>query len=428
MSDVLAPADSVGGPLTGASDARCAPGLTAFFPDVGFPNSSRREVSRTRLFLARTEAFGPALVVAMVLALAIGPGLTAFRGNPTGFVRFGREYVPVIHPPAGAVVDRWTGYDGQYFWVLARDPLLERDATMAAFTHQGFRLGRIGYPALAYALAGGQEDAIPWSLLAVNVITILALTLAFGAYARRRGWSGWWALGVGLLPGLEFVTMGDLSGAVAVAFMLGGLMAFERGKRWPAGCLLAAAGLTREAMLLAVVAVAVEEGARWWAGRRSPGALGRSIRAVWPVLVIPAAAFLAWRAYVGVRLGGATLPPATAFDLPMVGLLGQVPGVLRDGVAITMLWDLGCLVTIFAGIGAALLLVRRTLSAPAIAAALFGLMLLVLPFGSDWGYTRESTPLFAALLLGGLGQRARPAMTVGVAVSVLGALVPLMVG
>jgi hypothetical protein len=428
MSATLAPAESVCGPLTGAGEPAPAPRSISLQAGVELARSSWHGLSRARVVLARTQTFGPALVVAMVLGLAVGPGVAAFRGNPTGFVRFGREFVPVTHPPAGAVIDRWTGYDGQYFWVLALDPLLARHRTVAAFSDQGFRLGRIGYPALAYALAGGQEDAVPWSLLAVNVIAVLALTLAFAVHAQRRGWSGWWALGVGLLPGLLFVTMGDLSGAVAVAFMLGGLMACERDRRWLAAGLLGAAGLTREPMLLAVVAVAVEAGARWWPVRRSPGALRRTVGAVWPVLVIPAVVFLAWRGYVQVRLGSGTMPPATAFELPMFGLLRQIPGALQGGLTVTGIWDLAYLAGIFAGIGAALALVRRTLSAPAVAAALFGLVLLVLPFGSDWGYARESTPMFAALLLAGLGTRTRPAITVGVAVSVLGALVPLMVG
>jgi hypothetical protein len=176
------------------------------------------------------------------------------------------------------------------------------------------------------------------------------------------------------------------------------------------------------------VAVAIEQLAHWWSARRSPGALWRSARAVWPVLVIPAALFLAWRTYAQLRLGGTTAPPESAFDLPVLGLLGQVPATVRGGLTVTGIWDLACLVGIFAGIGAAFALLRRTVSAPAVAAVLFGVVLLVLPFSSDWGYARESAPLFAALLLAGLGQRDRPAMTVCRAVAVLGALVPLMVG
>ena len=386
-----------------------------------------RGASRLHLFLTRTQLWGPALVVAMVLGLTVGPGMAVYHGNPTGYVRFGRDFVFETHPPAGAYIDTQTGYDGQFFWVLALDPLLAHQSTIAAFSPQDYRLARIGYPALAYILAGGQEDAIPWSLLAINVMTVLALTGAFAAYARRRGWSGWWALAVGLLPGLQFVTMGDLSGGLATALMLGGLMAWERRRRWLAAVLLAGAGLTREPMLLAVVAIAIAEGNRWWSVRHDPGALRRAAR-VWPVLAIPAAAFLAWQVYLETRLTGGALPPVSAFDPPLIGLLSQIPGSLRGGLTLTAIWNLALLSGIFAGVITAAALVRRTLSAPVVAAVLFSAVVLVLPFGTDWGYSRESAPIFAALLLGALELRRRSAVAVCVFMGALGALMPLMVG
>lgn len=419
--------------LVSAESAAASVGWTAgetYAPRaaVGELTAARaRGASRLRLFLARTQMWGPALVVAMVLLLTVGPGLAVYHGNPTGYVRFGRLFVFETHPPPGAYIDTRTGYDGQFFWVLALDPLLLQQRTIAAFSPQNFRLARIGYPALAYLLAGGQEDAIPWSLLAINVMTVLALTIAFAAYARRRGWSGWWALAVGLLPGLQFVTMGDLSGALATALMLGGLMAWERQRRWLAAALLAGAGLTREPMLFAVVAVAISEGARWWQVRHESGALRRAAR-VWPVLALPAVAFLAWQIYLETRLNGGAMPPASAFDLPLMGLLKQIPGALRTGLTPTAVWNLALLGGIFAGVAVAFALVRRCLSAPIVAAALFSAVVLVLPFGTDWGYSRESAPIFAALLLGALERRERSAVAVCVFMGVLGALMPLMIG
>jgi hypothetical protein len=227
---------------------------------------------------------------------------------------------------------------------------------------------------------------------------------------------------------LQFVTMGDLSGALAVAFMLGGLMAWERRKRWPAAFLLAAAVLTREPMMLAVAAVSVEEGVRWWRAHHSPGALRRAVKAVWPVLATSITVFLAWHIYSQMRLGNSTLPSESAFKLPLVGLTNEVAKTLEGGLTLTGIWDLAYLAGIFAGIAAAFALIRRAITAPAIAAVLFSLVMLVLPFGTDWGYARESAPLFAVLLLGSLGQRTRPAITVCKAVSLLGALLPLMVG
>lgn len=382
-------------------------------------------LARTRSLLARTEAFGPVLVVAMVLVLIIGSGFSAQPGDPTVFVHFGRYFVNVLHPPPGAVIAPRTGYDGQYFWALAQDPLLLHGRTLA--TIPGYRLDRILYPAFAYALALGRVAAIPWTLLAVNVGAVLALTAAFGSYARRRGWSAWWALAVGLLPGLQFGVLGDLSGPLAMAFMLGGLMAWQQKQRWLAASLLSLAVLTREPMLLAVGAVGIEALAQWWARRHEPGALSQSARAVLPVLALPGAAFLAWQAYVYSRHAPGTLPPGSAFQWPLVSLLDQVGSAIRGGPSLSDVWDLAYLAAIAAGIAAAFRLIRDGVTAPAVAALLFGLLVLVLPFGSDWGYARETAPLFAALLLGGLERANRPAVAVCVAVGCLGALIPFTV-
>ncbi len=392
---------------------------------VGAP-PARRLAVHPREFLIRTQAFGPALIVATVLLFIIGPGLVTYRGNPTGFVRFGQEWVRDTHPPAGAVIDTKTGYDGQYFWALARDPLLLQRRTIAGFHDAGFRLQRIAYPALAYALAAGQESALPWTLLGLNVVVVIAITVAFSVYARRRGWSGWWGLAVGLLPGLQFATMGDMSDALAVALMLGGLMAWQCQRRWFAMGLLAGAALAREPMLLAVAAVAVDAGARWYPRRGEPGALRRAVRNAGPVVVGPTALYLAWQAYVHLRHGTGTSAPGTAFASPLTGLFNEAQRALAGNLNAASVWDLAYLALIVAGIGTALLLMRRGITAPAVAAVLFGLVLLFLTFGNDWSYTRLSAPLFAALLLGGLERRTPPALAACSAVAALGALVPFV--
>lgn len=393
---------------------------------AGWPErAGAKLMPRAQSVLVRTQAIGPVLVVAAVLAMILGAGFLAGRGNPTVFVHFGHQFVRATQPPPGALIARGTGYDGQYFWTLARDPLLLHGRTLAALP--GFRLQRILYPALAYALAGGRADLIPWTLLAVNVIAVLGLTAAFARYARGRGRSGWWALAVGLLPGLQFATLADLSGVLAIALTLGGLMAWEGERRWAAAGLLAFAVLTREAMLLAVAAIAVDAGARWWPRRRDRDALRRSARLVWPALALPVAAFLSWQAYIRLRQAPSSLPPISAFQWPLVSLMRQAGQLFAGRPTVSNLWDLAYLVAILTGIVAAFALVRRRISAPAVAAVLFGLMVPILSLSSEWGYTRESTPLFASLLLGGLAGRMRPAIRVCVVVAALGAVIPFVI-
>jgi hypothetical protein len=77
-----------------------------------------------------------------------------------------------------------------------------------------------------------------------------------------------------------------------------------------------------------------------------------------------------------------------------------------------------------AGIPAAIALVRQKATAAGIAAALFGLSLLVVVFGDPWSYTRLSAPMYAALLLGGLQQRNRPALVICAAAAAMTVVMP----
>ena len=388
-------------------------------PATGVPAAARRLTA---------DVIGPALLVSLALAMLVAAGLTTFGGNATGFVRFGQNFAAVIHPPHGAIVYSQAGYDGQYFWSLATDPLLLHHQTLTAFAAQAFRLQRIAYPALAFVLAGGRAAAVPWTLLLINVIVVLGATIAFSLYARRRGWSGWWALGLGLLPGFGFAVLADLSDVLAVTTMLGGMIAWGEGRRRPAAVLLTVAVLAREPMMLAVVAIGLQE---LLAARPSgPGLLAR-VRAAWSTAwpaVFPVAAFAIWQAYVHVRIGRSTSAPGTAFSAPFAAIVTEVGHALANSSPVNGGWDLIYLASMLGGLGVAIALVRRERSAPAIAAVLFGVMLLVLTFGYAWSYARLSAPMFACLLLCGLQRRHRGALGICAVVAGLGSLVPLAIG
>jgi hypothetical protein len=395
----------------------------------------------------RASIAGPALCTALMLAAVITLALIGHDGDPTGLVHFGSAFAPTIHPPAGAVLRRGAGYDGQFFWVMAHDPLLLHDRTVAAVAAESFRLQRIAYPALAALLSFGQPGLIAWALIAVNVLVVVGITIAFSRYAVRRGWAPVWGLAVGLAPGMTIATMLDLSDALATAGVLGGLILWRERRRWAAAALLAVAVLAREPMALAVVAVAVEAASEAWRRGRGRGCVGDGngngvaariagcARAAWPVAVVPAVAFAGWHLYVQVRLGGAVGDPGSAFTPPLVGVWTEFRRALGSLPSAMSIWDLAYLALIIAAIGLALVWAGRRWrhpTAPGLAAALFALSLLVLSFGNEWSYTRLSAPLFACLLLCGLetrspGGAARGALAVCAGATVLGVLVPLAI-
>ena len=148
------------------------------------PRVSRSRSSARDHALGRALQYAPVVVVAVVLALSLVPALVAFRGNATGFVWFGRAYVTQTHPPSGALVRTSQGYDGQYFWAQATDPLLLSGQTRSHLRPVAFRLQRVAYPMAAFLLAGGHEAALPWALLAINVFLVLMLTSRFRPLRR----------------------------------------------------------------------------------------------------------------------------------------------------------------------------------------------------------------------------------------------------
>jgi len=384
-----------------------------------------------RLQLDGTSVAGPVLVVAVVLGFLIGGRLLVYHGNPTGLIQFGQRFVQYTHPPRGAIVASPTGYDGQFFWTAAQDPLLLHAGTIANLDRAGgaYRLQRMAYPALAYILALGQPQAIPWTLLIVNVLAILGITTGFAVYARSRGWSTWWALAIGLQPGFLLATMRDLSDPVATASMLGGLLMWQLRRSWWAAALLVIAVLAREPMTLAVVAIAVDAVARWWRSRREPGAFWRAARNAWPAVVVPAAAFLAWQVHIHARYGGGAASTADTPDLSILrDYVVEAQRTVDHDSALGAAWDLIYLILILAGMGCAIALLRHSITAARAAALLFALNTTVVLFGDQWGVSRYGLPVFAALLLGGLDQRPRfAASRVAISISVVAAAMTVFV-
>jgi hypothetical protein len=368
----------------------------------------------------------PVAVVAVVLAVAITLDVRAYGGNLSGFIQFGTTFAHTTHPPSGALVRSPAGYDGQFFYVQARDPLLLHDSTVNALraAGAGFRLQRVGYPLLVALLAGGRPGAIPFALLAVNVLLLLGVAAAFAIYARRQGWSTLWALAIALMPGMLLAAARDLSDPLAMAGLLGGLLLWRGGSRWPAALALTIAVLTREVMMLAVVAVAAEACVRGYRARASRGAWRAIASQVWPVIVIPSAIFVAWQAYLMARYGGPI--GGAGLSVPLVNLFQELRGSLR-GYAPTAAWDAANVLFIVAASGAAICSLRRRVTVLNMAACALAVGVLVPTLGDVWSDARLSAPLFVLLLVDGLHERDRDAVAIGTAAAALTILIPFAV-
>jgi hypothetical protein len=406
---------------------------------VHISQSAPRRATRRRAPLwSRAAVPIPVLIVAAVLLLAVALRLASYGGDVTGFVKFGSSFTAYTHPPRGAVVGTGTsteGYDGQFYYVMARDPLLLHESTVDSLLRapqndprgvfasrtQAFRMLRVGYPATVALVAAVTGLSTAWSMLAVNVLVVLVLTAGFAAYARRRGWSVLWAAALGLLPGLLLATRRDLGDPLAAAAALGGLLAWIEGRRRLGVALLILAVLTREVMMAAVVALALEAGVRAWRQRGIPDAARRIARETWPAIVLPAAAFLGWHLYVDLRTGGSV--GGAGLTAPFDSFVDELQSLAGLPAAMAA-WQGAYMVVMIAATVAAFASLRRGLTVMSAAAAMFGLTVLVAPFNDAWGDARDSLPLLVLLLVLGLERRDRTVLGICLAAAAMTALIP----
>jgi hypothetical protein len=386
---------------------------------------------RPRARARRSQGAGvwvrPLLVVGLVLALAVGGRILANGGNVTGLIHFGSAFAGALHPPPGAIIDSASGYDGQFLYVQALDPLLLHNSTVHALAAAGqpFRAQRLAYPALAFLLSAGQPGAIPYALLAVNLLVLLGLAAAFAAYAAPRDWSPWWAAALALMPGMLLASTLDLSDPLALSAMVAGMLLWRDGKRWPATVALVLAVLAREVMMLAVLAIAWETGLGAWRARGGSGEGRRILARAWPVIAVPTGAFATWQIYIAARFGGPV--GGAGLSAPLWNLVTEVRSAFQAGPPLMAVWDAAYVLLILAGSVAAFMLLRRRVTLFSAAACCLALGVLVPTLGNPLSDTRLSAPLFSLLLIEGLQRRDRATVRIAAAAAAMSFLVPFAI-
>ena len=252
---------------------------------------------------------GLAFFTALGLRVAAADG---FRAQTP--IQAGSLYArPAVLLPGQQVLPG-TGYDGQFYFYLAQDPFLTRPATAASLDNT-FRVRRILYPLLAWALSLGQRAALPWVLLALNVAAAAATVGLTAWAAARHGRSAWWALLVAAYAGVWIPVLLDLTEPLQLALLTAGMLAGS-------APLLFLAALAKETagVALATEAVRAALARRWRQGLPQAGL---------------AAAYLGWAAFVFLAVKGTAYndlgahfldPPAAPFRLLLTQ--GPAPAVV----------------------------------------------------------------------------------------------------
>jgi hypothetical protein len=330
----------------------------------------------------------PAVTGLIALLTALGFVLARWQiwahGNIGRFILVGHHFASSAQLPHGIPVAPTYGYDGQFFYRLALNPLNFHHTAYGITMDRPYRYMRIGYPAVTWLFSLGQHAAVPVVLVAVNIAAVGAMGYLGAVFARDGGRH---ALAGLLLPGyfgLLTSLSRDTAEPLAAACLLAGLLAVRARRPVLAALLLAYGALTRETVMVAVAAIAIV---------RVIGVLRRTQRPgrddlAW---VLPAVMFVAWQVVVKAATGSIPLladggrNAGAPFIAPFQALRNNLAHLNTHQFDQTDLWLLELAILVFFAIAA--LLSLRSTSAPVherVALVLY-LMEICIVTPSTWG-------------------------------------------
>ncbi len=150
------------------------------------------------------------------------------------------------------------GYDGQFFYRLALNPLNFHHTAYGITMDRPYRFMRIGYPALTWLVSAGQHSLVPVMLVVVNIAAIGALGYLGARFAARRrtARAGRAADPRVLRPPHQPVPGHRGAARRRPSCWPGCSRSGAAGRCWPPRC-LAYGALTRETVMVAVAAIAI---------------------------------------------------------------------------------------------------------------------------------------------------------------------------
>jgi hypothetical protein len=215
------------------------------------------------------------ILVAIIVGLIFTGGmimkLDEYDGNFSGFLNISKKFLgrnELLF--ADSEIRRelirvdGNGYDGQFFYFIAFDPLLRvyhitADPNERPIDIPVFRYRRIAYPVLAKIFSFNNPHYYPIAmvLLIIGGATLCGFFVSKAAMSYNlTGWEGLFCV---LIPAFWFSLSVSTPEPLAAAFLAGGFFFWLRKRYWAAAVLFSIALLTRESAALFVIIVALLE-------------------------------------------------------------------------------------------------------------------------------------------------------------------------
>lgn len=240
----------------------------------------------------------PALLVACLYILFIVLDMHIAGHDFLYYVHIGPRFV--LHRASAA-----PGYDGQFFYQIARDPL--HAATF--LDRPAYRYQRIAYPILVWALTLGHANLIPFVMWLVNFLAIVLGTELVARMLIQQQLSPWYSLAFGLYFGQAAALIFDTTEPFTYFLLCLGLFLIMRKRPTWAALVMGLAVLSRETAVLFPAAYLLVALYR----RRWPDALRLALLSIAPAVI--------WYVLVAALFHEKGIPTGPAFQLlPFQGL------------------------------------------------------------------------------------------------------------
>jgi hypothetical protein len=137
-------------------------------------------------------------------------------------------------PPYEAVTRPYgsSGYDGQFYYAIARAPWRRQPQGIQGIDCVGARQIRILYPAACWLLSAGHARLLFWIMPAINVAALGCLAALGATTARHFGLSVWWGAALPFAINAGMPVLRDLTEPLAMLGVFGLLSGWLLGARW----------------------------------------------------------------------------------------------------------------------------------------------------------------------------------------------------
>ncbi len=183
--------------------------------------------------------FRPSLLVGLVYLIFFVIVTLIHHYTAMSYVHLGTRFalhIPTANP----------GYDGQFYYQIARDPL---HATQF-LDKPAYRYQRIVYALLVFVLSAGQTALVPYMLLLVNFVSIMVSVEIVARLLTKYGLSPWFSLAFGLYFGQTAALLFDTTEPFTYALVCLGVLLIEKEYITGAAISMGLATLSRDTAIL----------------------------------------------------------------------------------------------------------------------------------------------------------------------------------